>query len=460
MAYLPQPDLRRFPKLMPSTGHFVYLLIEDFHQRFSHAGVELTLSQSRSEYWILKGRRRIKQFIHRCPKCKRTNGLPYRQPEFAPFPRKRVSESAAFTYVGIDLAGPLYYLERSKLLKAWIFVYTCYSCRGLRVELLPEITTETVLLTLRKLFARNGVPKEIHADNTPQFVLTSQVQKKAWRDRVTHNEKVLSFLAEQGVTFRHSIPLAPHQGGVFERQMQTVKRCLRKVLGRSTLTWQQLETLLAECEALTNSRPLVYVHDELEEGTVISPSDFMTMNPKTGLPDFSLPQDKDPTYGELDSSAKTLLRNWKKGNRILEQFWNCWTNQYLHTLRARYDTKLKGATFGATFPPKIGNVVLLKEAHQPRSTWKLAKVVSTVMSQDGKIRGATVQTACGRQFTRTLNFLFPLECGQIREDELDDVEIEVNKAESRPKRPAALIAKDWIQRQMRAEEEGDLEDLD
>ena len=55
--------------------------------------------------------------------------------------------------------------------------------------------------------------------------------------------------------------------------MQLVKRCLRKAIGRSTLNYDQLNTVLVEVEAIVNSRPLTYMYDYVEGVSYsISPS--------------------------------------------------------------------------------------------------------------------------------------------------------------------------------------------
>jgi len=43
-----------------------------------------------------------------------------------------------------------------------------------------------------------------------------------------------------------------------------VKRCLRKTIGRLTLTIDEMSTILVEVEATFNNRPLTYMNDDLE----------------------------------------------------------------------------------------------------------------------------------------------------------------------------------------------------
>ena len=52
----------------------------------------------------------------------------------------------------------------------------------------------------------------------------------------------------------------------FERLVKQVKSCLRKILGRSKLSFDELTTILVEVEAVLNSRPLTYLYfDDVEE---------------------------------------------------------------------------------------------------------------------------------------------------------------------------------------------------
>ena len=44
----------------------------------------------------------------------------------------------------------------------------------------------------------------------------------------------------------------------------TCKYCLRKSIGRSTLTLDELTTVVIEIEATLYNRPLTYVHDDSE----------------------------------------------------------------------------------------------------------------------------------------------------------------------------------------------------
>lgn len=68
---------------------------------------------------------------------------------------------------------------------------------------------------------------------------------------------------------------APCWGGFFERLVRSVKRCLKKVIGHTRLSYDDLSTLIVEIEGTLNSRPLTFMAaDDLEEP--LTPSHLLT----------------------------------------------------------------------------------------------------------------------------------------------------------------------------------------
>ena len=56
-------------------------------------------------------------------------------------------------------------------------------------------------------------------------------------------------------------------GGFWERLVGSTKRCLKKTVGRSSLNFEELRTVLLEVEGTLNNWPLTYLYDE-EEGVL------------------------------------------------------------------------------------------------------------------------------------------------------------------------------------------------
>ena len=96
---------------------------------------------------------------------------------------------------------------------------------------------------------------------------------------------------------------APWWGGVFEKMIQSAKRCLRKTIGNARLTYDELITSVTEVEMILNSRPLSYVSSEdIEEP--LTPSHLLVGYRVLSLPDPMTSADDEgldnlTTHGDL-----------------------------------------------------------------------------------------------------------------------------------------------------------------
>ena len=78
---------------------------------------------------------------------------------------------------------------------------------------------------------------------------------------ISHPE-VQGYFAGMHIQWSFNLEKAPWWGGIFERMIQSVKRCLRKTIGRGRLTMDELVTATTEVEVIVNSRPLSYLSAE------------------------------------------------------------------------------------------------------------------------------------------------------------------------------------------------------
>ena len=61
------------PILLRNDSYFTKLVINNVHEIVYHNGTESTLNQLRKEYWVIKGRQRVKQVLKQCIVCKYVN---------------------------------------------------------------------------------------------------------------------------------------------------------------------------------------------------------------------------------------------------------------------------------------------------------------------------------------------------------------------------------------------------
>ena len=149
------------------------------------------------------------------------------------------------------------------------------------------------------------------------------------------DKEVLSYIAVEGIKWNFTTDLAPWQGEFYERLVSMVKRCLWKATGWKHFTLEQVLTLLTKIEAILNSRPLTYVYKDFESGFVFTPSHFLVMNEKLGLPAIDDEYFKDADNQPDKSSTTRLLEGWKKGQKHLNLFCKIWREEYLFSLREK-----------------------------------------------------------------------------------------------------------------------------
>ena len=118
--------------------------------------------------------------------------------------------------------------------------------------------------------------KAIVLDNA-QFKLTKSSVEVAWENAIRDPDDQ-SHIAEQRIKWSLIVQLSPWMGGFYERLVGISKMALRKAIGKTCLTMLQLQTFLTETEAIINSRPLVYLGEDLNDSTALTPSHFLSAN--------------------------------------------------------------------------------------------------------------------------------------------------------------------------------------
>ena len=261
-------------------------------------------------------------------------------------------------------------------------------------------------MCMRRFIARRGKPKLIVSDNASQLKLGSEIINQIWKFTVA-NSNVQSYVANEGITWKFTVAHAPWQGGSYERLIGLTKRSIRKALGKLRVSREQLVTLIQEVEAILNNRPLVYIDEDINSEEILTPSHFMNINRKAGIPDIEI---EDDDYLPLDFSSTKLLGIWKKGQAHLNRFWNIWQSEYLQFLRERHTINMKPIKGEVTRMPTLNEIVIVKEDGISRGKWKMAKIVNLIESEcDGVIRAVELLLLNKRKVRRPLRLVYPLE---------------------------------------------------
>ena len=380
MGKAPIPEQAKFPILLNTEHYFVKLMVLEAHKNVGHMGTSDTLAEIRSRFFIPKGRSFVRRILFACGLCKKHEGKCYPYPPPPDIPESRLKDMSAFHNIGIDLTGPVFvyniYNQDNEIFKAWIVLITCQSSRAIHLDLATNYTGEACINVLKRFFSRRGTPYLITSDNGSNFIA----------------DNVQTFVTNNGVKWRFNLEAAPWTGGFWERLIKSVKRCLRKSLGKRKVNYEEMLTLLIEIERIINNRPLTYVSGDFS-------SEPLTPNHLI--------------YGRRISKNGGEIEDVIEGSdnvkRLLRHFWNVWSKEYLTELR---DRQRKVVDRNRTATPNVGDMVLVSDETNKRIKWRTGRVTDLIRGKDGIARGAIVAVVNKDKIgalRRPLNKLYPFE---------------------------------------------------
>ena len=77
-------------------------------------------------------------------------------------------------------------------------------------------------------------------------------------------EEFNEFLTKENIKWKSNLARVPRWGGHFERLIGLTKQSLFKLLGKTSLSWNELESVLLDVEVNLNKRPLTYIEDDIQ----------------------------------------------------------------------------------------------------------------------------------------------------------------------------------------------------
>ncbi|KAL9970153.1 hypothetical protein ACROYT_G022481 [Oculina patagonica] len=352
------PEEEKHHIILPSNHPVVRLLIDDFHRRELHTGVEHTLSVLRQRFWAIKGRSTVRQTLRNCVICRHYKTKPFGQ-RMAPLPEDRIKPAPPFT----------------------------------NSELVSDMTTERFLLALSRMIHRRGMCSIIWSDNAKTSKAANKELQRWWG--VLESDQTQTALSEKKIQWKFIVEKAPWWGGFYERLVKSVKTPLKKLFAKAMLDAEQLSTILTEIEAQLNSRPLIYLGADPDDYSVITPAQILIGRNLQACPN------KDTRVSEQTSGA--LTKRFQYHQRLVNGSWKRWHADYLKFL-----TPLK-KWYKIGHEIRNGDLVLVSEDRVARGQWSRARVEDTHTGRDGLIRSVTLRTSPGSLTRRPVQRLHLFE---------------------------------------------------
>ncbi len=365
------PNPVKHPAIIPKDHHITKMLIAHYHERIKHQGKGLTINEIRANgYWIPGINRVVASYIHQCVTC-RWHRKPTEEQRMADLPPERVEPSPPFSFCGMDCFGPFLTKQGRKESKRYGLLFTCFCSRAIHIEMLDSMSTDAMINGLRCFIAIRGAVRQIKSDQGSNFVGAKNELRDALKE--VDADRVAAFLADRQCDLVMNTPYSSHVGGVWERQIRTVRSVLRATLALSSgrLNDMSLRAFLYEAMAIVNSRPLTVndLHDphSLEP---LTPNHLLTMKSAKAL----------PPPGEFVREDMYDKKRWWHVQYLAEQFWSRWRKEYLANiaLRQKWHTPRRNL--------RVGDIVVMKGDEAHRNEWRLARVTGTTTDKDGLVR--------------------------------------------------------------------------
>jgi hypothetical protein len=375
---------QKHPVLIPKNHNVTEAIIRHFHVKNLHSGTQSTLASIRQQYWPIAGRNKIKQIIHKCISCFRAKPI-IAQQKMGDLPVKRLEPARPFINSGLDYCGPILIKThrgrgKQKTIKAYVCLFICLSTKAIHIELVSDLTADTFLDALKRFVSRRGTVKSIISDNATNFIKANKdlIDLHQFFQNSEISRKLVTTLSNENIQWKFIPPRTPNFGGLWEAGVKSVKYHIKRVVGETVLTYDELYTLLTRIEACLNSRPLVPMSNDPNDLTAITPGHFLIGEALTA------PLEPDLTELKINQLSRHQLLE-----RLRQHFWKRWRTEYLSYLQGR--TKWQSPS--PSLQP--GDLVLLVEDNVPPLCWPLGRIQQVHPGSDGNVRVVTVKTNRG-----------------------------------------------------------------
>lgn len=305
----------KHPALLSSKHRLTKLIIEYTHKRNLHPGRRALHYFLAQKFWILGAHRAIKRCLSNYHQCFRANPRIF-QPPMADLQEDRVRQAKPFSITGVDYTGPFFVHNRrargATPFKVYMCIFVCFTVKAVHLELAFSLSTESFLFALRRFIARRGRCSQLYSDCGTNFV-------GVHRELIQHMRTASN---RERILWSFNPPSASHFGGLWETGVKSMKTHLRRVVRDQILTVEEFGTVLAQIEAVLNSRPLCPVSSDPNDLEILSPGHFLTLEPLVSV-----------LYHDLELVPMSRLDRWQLVQQMHQSFWKRWHDEYLHGLQ-------------------------------------------------------------------------------------------------------------------------------
>ncbi|XP_036344418.1 uncharacterized protein LOC118753652 [Rhagoletis pomonella] len=297
-------------------------------------------------------------------------------------PAKRVNPpQRAFVATGVDYTGAIE-IKSSKyrghtVYKGYVAIFICLATKAVHLEAVTSMSTEHFLWALQRFIGRRGLCQDIYSDCGTNFIGADGILKTNYQKfRADLEREVIPKLTDLHIQWHFNPPQSPNFGGLWEANVKSIKYHLKRAVGGTRLTYEQLSTVLVRIEACLNSRPLCPLTSDPDDLLVLTPGHFLIGDALLSPPE-SAPENK------------SLSLQYFELQRLVQQFWIRWSSDWLSHLQARPKWRQQEQNLA------VGELVLIKDDRLPPNQWLLGRITELHPGSDHLVRVVTVRTPNG-----------------------------------------------------------------
>ena len=218
------PEEAKHPVLLSKQHRVAHLVLYQVHLETGHGGRNHVLSRLRQRYWIPRANAAVRTVISDCNLCTKLHAKAGEQ-KMADLPRDRLlPDKPPFTNTGMDYFGPFEIKRGRAKVKRYGVLFTCLTVRAVHLEVAYSLDTDSCINALRRFQARRGQVSIIRSDNGTNLVGAERELRQALKE--LDQSRINEAMMQKSVQWLFNPPAASHHGGIWERQIRTVRKVL------------------------------------------------------------------------------------------------------------------------------------------------------------------------------------------------------------------------------------------
>ena len=288
--------------------------------------------------------------------------------------------------------------------KVWSVIFACMKTRSVHVEIVYKLDAESLLNAITRFSARRPGSTHFMSDQGTNLKAADKILKDELR---ACNAAAEPSLTHKGLKWEFIPARAPHRGGAWERVVGLFKKHLAALALGDNVHVETFNTILVQIEGILNRHPLTAISTAVDDCEALTPAHIL-------YPSFASHQSCVITPQDNSRSTRDLRGAFLKAQSRINAFWKSWASDYITLLHTRSKWRRSRKEM------KEGDLVLVVDEQQPRSMWKLARVINAEAEVDQHVRKATVKTADKKTLLRDRESLVLLEMDS--EEDIDHVQ--------------------------------------